>query len=155
MRGREGWGRRIMAIFKKFKKQKEEQPQVKKAEKDFPKEAKENQKIKARKTEPAPKAKETRQTGLSRMALVSPHVTEKATLLGANNQYVFRVDRGANKPEIKKAVESVYNVNVEDVKIINVRPKQRRLGRIKGWKKGYKKSIVTLRKGQEIELLPR
>ena len=87
--------------------------------------------------------------------LERPHITEKATALTEENQYIFRVAQHSNKVEIKQAVEDVYGVDVERVRVINVSGKKRRLGRTKGWKKGYKKAIVKIKKGQEIEVLPR
>ena len=84
-----------------------------------------------------------------------PHVTEKASDLTKLDQYIFNVYEGANKPEIKKAVEDVYGVKVVSVKIIKIHPKKRRLGRIEGWRKGYKKAIVKLAQGQKVEILPR
>ena len=87
--------------------------------------------------------------------LKSPHITEKATDLNKRNQYVFKVYTRANKIDIKKAIEDVYGVNVSDVNIINISPKKRRLGKIIGWRKGYKKAIVKIKKGQKIEILPR
>jgi len=87
--------------------------------------------------------------------LKAPHITEKATNLAEKNQYVFKVWGKANKNEIKKAIESLYKVKVMDVKIINVPAKRRRLGRISGWKKGFKKAIVKTKEGQKIEVLPR
>ena len=87
--------------------------------------------------------------------LIAPHITEKATNLAEKNRYVFRVWQKANKNEIKKAIEDLYKVNVIDVKIINVPPKERRLGRISGWKKGFKKAIVKIKGGQKIEVMPK
>ena len=87
--------------------------------------------------------------------LISPHITEKPTVLAEINQYVFKVRQKANKIEIKKAVEKIYNVKVESVKIIKVPRKKRRVGRTTGWRKGYKKAIVKISKNQRIELLPR
>ncbi len=84
-----------------------------------------------------------------------PHITEKATDLAKKNQYVFKIWPGVNKVEVKKAIENLYGVDVLGVKIINIPPKRRRLGRIRGWRKGYKKAIVRLKEGQKIELLPR
>lgn len=86
--------------------------------------------------------------------LKSPHITEKATDLTKKNQYVFKVHAGANKIDIKKAIENVYGVSVLDVNIINISSKKRRLGKIIGWRKGYKKAIVKIKKGQKIEILP-
>lgn len=69
-------------------------------------------------------------------------------------KYIFLVDGASNKIELKKAVEAVYKVNVESVRIINTRPKPRRLGRAKGLKPGYKKAVITLKKGQKLDILP-
>ncbi len=94
--------------------------------------------------------------GLAYKVLASPHVTEKATNLSEVNQYVFKVLPGSNKIEIKKAIESLYGAEVEKVRIINVHKKKRRIGRTReGWKKGYKKAIVEIKKGQKIEIMPR
>ncbi len=91
--------------------------------------------------------------------ILEPHITEKATYLTGKNKYVFLVSRFANKPEIKKAVESLYDVRVKNVNLIHLPAKKRRLGRSEGWKKGLKKGIkkavVTLEKGDKIEVLPR
>ena len=87
--------------------------------------------------------------------LKSPHVTEKATDLAGENKYVFKVSEKSNKTEIKKAVESLYNVDVLEVKIINIPAKKRRLGKQAGWRKGYKKAIVKVKEGQKIEILTR
>ncbi|MEK7104087.1 MAG: 50S ribosomal protein L23 [Patescibacteria group bacterium] len=92
---------------------------------------------------------------LAPTVLSRPQITEKATLLQEKDQYIFQVFKTATKPEVKKAVQEVYGVNVEKVRIINVDRKKKRLGRTTGWKKGYKKAIVTLQKGQEIEIIPR
>ncbi len=89
------------------------------------------------------------------LVLSRPQITEKATLLQESNQYIFQVFPHSTKPEVKKSVEEVYGVNVEKIRIVNVRRKKKRLGRTTGWKQGYKKAIVTLRKGQTIEIMPR
>jgi len=101
-----------------------------------------------------PKQKE-KKTGESWRILKSPHVTEKATDLTKKNQYVFKVFSRANKSEIKKAIGGLYGVDVISVKIINIPSKKRRLGRISGWKPGYKKAIIGIKEGQTIEVLPR
>jgi large subunit ribosomal protein L23 len=87
--------------------------------------------------------------------LRTPHVTEKSTDLTKKDQYVFEVSPRANKVGIKKAIEDVYGVDALSVKIIKVPRKKRRLGRISGWRKGYKKAIVKIKEGQKIEVLPR
>jgi large subunit ribosomal protein L23 len=88
--------------------------------------------------------------------LLSPHVTEKAAILAEDdNKYIFKVYSGTNKIEIKKAVESLYNVKVVGVRIINIPSKQIRVGGKIGLKKGYKKAIVELMEGQKIEIISR
>ena len=87
--------------------------------------------------------------------LKTPQITEKATALARKNQYTFKTWPEANKAEIKKAIEDLYGVDVISVKIIKVPRKRRRLGRISGWRKGYKKTIVKIKEGQKIEVLPR
>jgi|SRR3989344_8326240 len=85
--------------------------------------------------------------------LKSQHVTEKATDLEKNNQYIFKVTKSINKTDIKKAVENLYNVIVLNVKVINIPKKKRRArGRI-AWISGYKKAIISLKKGQRIDSL--
>ena len=84
-----------------------------------------------------------------------PHVTEKATDLTKKNQYVFNIWPKANKTEVKKAVESLYNVDVLKVMIVKIPRKKRRLAKTIGWRKGYKKAIVKLKEDQKIEVLPR
>ncbi len=87
--------------------------------------------------------------------LISPHISEKGTILSERGEYLFKVSNDANKIEIKKAVEGLYGVNVKSVNIINIPRRRRRMGRIIGWKKGYKKAIVKLEEGQKIELFSR
>lgn len=81
-----------------------------------------------------------------------PHISEKATNGAEKNQYTFKVYKNANKPEIKKSVEGMYNVNVVAVNVVKIPKKKRRLGGIEGWKKGYRKAIVTIKEGQKIEI---
>jgi large subunit ribosomal protein L23 len=87
--------------------------------------------------------------------LKEPHITEKATDLTNYNQYIFRVYKNANKIQVKKAVEEIYNVDVVNVRIINTKEKKIRLGRFEGTKPGFKKAIVKLKEGQKIEIFPR
>jgi large subunit ribosomal protein L23 len=88
-----------------------------------------------------------------------PQITEKSTFLTEQDKYVFKVSPETNKVEAKKAIEALYGVRVKKVNIIHLPSKQRRLGRTQGWrhglKKGFKKVIATLEKGEKIELLPR
>lgn len=87
--------------------------------------------------------------------LKEPHISEKATILSDENKYIFKIYPRANKVEAKKAIEDVYGVKVKDVNIINVHRKRRILRGMEGFKTGYKKAIVTLEKGQKIEIIPR
>ncbi|MCX6738390.1 MAG: 50S ribosomal protein L23 [Candidatus Parcubacteria bacterium] len=87
--------------------------------------------------------------------LIEPHVTEKATYLAEKNEYAFIVSKDANKIEVRKAIEDIYEVKVEEVRMINIPGKTRRIGRKQGFKSGYKKAIIKIKKGQEIEVLPK
>ena len=104
---------------------------------------------------PQPSKAKKEEVKIAPRVLSRPQITEKATLLQERNQYIFQVFPSSTKPEVKKAVEEIYGVNVEKVRVVSVRRKRKRLGRSLGWKKGYKKAVVTLRKGQAIEILPR
>jgi len=84
--------------------------------------------------------------------LKSPHITEKATILAERSKYVFRVDRMANKIDVKKAIKALYGVDVISVNIINIKPKKRRMGRFMGKKPGFKKAIVKIKKDQKIDI---
>ena len=84
--------------------------------------------------------------------LIRPIITEKTTLLMQENKYTFQVPLNANKVEIRKAVESIYNVKVEKVATIRVLGKTKRMGRTMGKRSDYKKAIVTLKAGESIEL---
>lgn len=84
--------------------------------------------------------------------LIRPIITEKTTLLMQENKYTFQVPLTANKVEIRKAVESIFNVKVEKVATIRVLGKTKRMGRTMGKRSDYKKAIVTLKDGESIEL---
>ena len=84
--------------------------------------------------------------------LIRPIITEKTTLLMQENKYTFQVPLNANKVEIRKAVESIFNVKVEKVATIRVLGKTKRMGRTMGKRSDYKKAIVTLTAGESIEL---
>lgn len=81
-----------------------------------------------------------------------PMVTERAVNLSHGGRYVFKVFPRANKVEVARAVEKLYGVKVREVKIINVISKKRQLGRFEGQRPGFKKAIVSLAKGQTIEV---
>lgn len=84
--------------------------------------------------------------------LLAPHVSEKSTLQSEkHNQVVFKVLKDATKPEIKQAVESLFNVKVESVSVLNVKGKSKRSGAIAGRRKDWKKAYVSLSEGQAID----
>ena len=84
--------------------------------------------------------------------IVSPVITEKATTLSEFNKMVFRVHKGASKNSIKKSIEKIFKVNVIKINTINLRRKNKIVRGRKSSKPGYKKAIVTLKKGQSIDL---
>ena len=85
-------------------------------------------------------------------SIKSPIITEKATILSEQNKTVFKVHQRATKINIKKNIEKIFKVTVLKVNIINQKSKQKmRQGR-KIYKTGYKKAIMTLKKGQSIDL---
>ena len=81
-------------------------------------------------------------------------ISERAGDLSALGKYIFIVEKKANKPEIKKAVESIYKVNVTDVNVVNVKGKTKKLGKSIGRTAAYKKAIITLKNGQKIDIMP-
>ena len=86
--------------------------------------------------------------------IVAPVVSEKSTRVAEkSNQAVFKVLRDARKPEIKAAVEQLFNVKVEGVRTLNVKGKTKRFGQSMGVRSDWKKAYVTLAEGQEIDFL--
>jgi len=85
--------------------------------------------------------------------LLGPHVSEKsARVAEGSNQFVFRVRRDASRPEIKAAVELMFEVKVADVNVVNVAGKQKRFGQRLGQRQDFKKAYVRLAPGQSIDL---
>lgn len=82
----------------------------------------------------------------------NPRITEKSSMLQADHQYVFHVDQRTCKPEIKKAIENIFNVRVVKVNTINVSGKNVRLGKHEGRTSDFKKAIVTLKEGDKIDI---
>lgn len=82
----------------------------------------------------------------------APIITEKSSTLAANNVITFSVDVRANKTQIKQAIESIFNVKVDSVNTVNVKPKKKRVGRYTGKTNKVKKAIVKLKEGSSIEL---
>ena len=81
-----------------------------------------------------------------------PIITDKATRLLENNQYSFVVDRYSDKPTIKSAIESLFEVKVVKITTCRLPRKKKRVGKYIGWKPQYKKAIVTLSEGDVINL---
>ena len=82
----------------------------------------------------------------------APVVTEKTNNLASENVIVFKVDKKANKTQIKQAIESKWNVKVERINTVNTLPKKRRVGKYTGYTSSYKKAYVRLKEGSTIEL---
>jgi large subunit ribosomal protein L23 len=78
------------------------------------------------------------------------HITEKAA--SRQGTYVFKVSTTTNKTEVKRAIESRFEVKVRKVNILNMSGKERRRGKQIGWRSGFKKAVVTLKEGQTIEV---
>ncbi|MGJ8526607.1 50S ribosomal protein L23 [Halomonadaceae bacterium LMG 33818] len=83
--------------------------------------------------------------------LLGPHMTEKAAIAAENNQYVFKVAPDATKPEIKKAVEALFDKKVSAVQVLNIKGKVKRTQRGEGRRAGYRKAYVTLAAGETLE----
>ena len=86
--------------------------------------------------------------------LKSPYVSEKATALAEKNKYVFVVSDNANKFQVKESIEELYKVNVLSVNVTKIPRKKKRLGKHHGWKKGFKKAVIEIQKGQKIDVYP-
>jgi large subunit ribosomal protein L23 len=84
--------------------------------------------------------------------LLAPVVSEKSYELIEQRKYSFRVHPEAHKTQIRQAVEELFEVHVEGVNIVQVRPKPKRRGLVRGKKPGWKKAIVQLREGESIEI---
>ncbi|MDF3055455.1 MAG: rplW [Gammaproteobacteria bacterium] len=83
--------------------------------------------------------------------LLAPCITEKTSRVAGHRQYVFKVLGSSTKPLIREAVEFLFNVKVESVRVNNVKSKAKRMGRIEGTRKGWKKAYVKLAEGEKIE----
>ena len=138
-----------MALFDFLKRKKE----VEKSKKPVKQETEKSSVVKSRKDAEinAEQRGRKNKSGFSYNIVKEPHISEKSTLLGEKNKYVFKVYAKANKPEIKRSVEGIYGVNVLSVNIIKIPKKKRRIGRTEGFKKGHTKAVVTIKEGQKIE----
>lgn len=99
---------------------------------------------------PKAEAKLKDDTGKAHRILRQYHLSEKSNSLSTAGRYVFKVDSKANKIEVKKAVEKVYDVHVVGVNMVNTKGKSRRYGRKTGYTSDWKKAIVTLKAGEKI-----
>ena len=84
--------------------------------------------------------------------IISPNITEKSTALSQYNKIVFKVEKNASKNSIKKSIEKIFKVNVLKINTINVKGTSKVVKGKKSKKSGYKKAIITLKKGQSIDL---
>jgi len=84
--------------------------------------------------------------------IISPNITEKSTSLSEFNKIVFRVHKNASKNLIKKSIEKIFKVKVIKINTINLKGKTKIVKNKKAFKPGYKKAIITLKKGQSIDL---
>ena len=86
--------------------------------------------------------------------LLAPHVSEKSTdVADRNRQFVFKVTGDATKPEIKKAVELMFDVKVAAVQLANMPAKSKRFGQSEGSRSGWKKAYVKLQAGYDIDFM--
>lgn len=152
-----------MALFnrKKSSEKKDEAsktPTPKKAEEKKPvSDAKPVKSVAKKPSKPDAKQKDAakrpnKMSELASRVLITPLVSEKASALQSQNQYAFKVDSRANKIEIKTAISELYGVKPLSVTILNVKPKPKRVGMIKGSTKVWKKAIITLPPGEKLEI---
>jgi large subunit ribosomal protein L23 len=87
-----------------------------------------------------------------REVLIAPVVSEKSYSMIESRKYSFRVHPDAHKTQVRQAVEELFEVKVVSVNISKVQPKPKRRGMIKGTKQGWKKAIVQVREGDEIQI---
>jgi large subunit ribosomal protein L23 len=126
-----------MGIFNKFKK---EEKKDKKSPASKKKLAKKSEKSKAKIESNAYRI------------LLYPQISEKATYLGEKNKYIFIVSKQARKKEISRAIKDVYGIKPLSINTIRIGGKARRYGKVQGKTSSYKKAIVTLPKGETIQL---
>ncbi len=84
--------------------------------------------------------------------LLGPVISEKSTIAAdVNRQFVFKVIPDAKKPEIKRAVELMFDVTVDNVRVVNIKGKSKRFGQIKGRRNGVRKAYIRLAEGSDID----
>lgn len=85
--------------------------------------------------------------------IIRPIITEKTMkLMDADNKITFEVAKGTNKTQVRQAIETIFNVKVEKVNILNCRPKKKRVGKYTGMTSAIRKAVVKLPEGQDIKL---
>lgn len=98
------------------------------------------------------KNKKSTPSAIASKVLLRPRMTEKAHFAISLGKYVFQVASSATKQSIKQSIENVYGVSVTAVNIVSTPRKRRVFGRSIGWKSAIKKAVVTLKKGESIDL---
>jgi large subunit ribosomal protein L23 len=88
----------------------------------------------------------------ARSVIIRPVISEKSYALLAANKYTFRVHDGANKTQVRQAIEEIFGVRVQGVRTVNVKPKPKRRGLTAGKRRQWKKAVVTLHPDDSIEL---
>lgn len=136
----------MSVIGKVFKKDKAD------AEKQASPEQKQEAVVEQKKAQPAKASQAVAVTNQAFRVLVRPLITEKSAELASEGKYVFEVNPAMNKVEVKKAVRATYGVEPIAVHIVTNKGKRVRFGRLQGQRKDWKKAIVTLKKGQTIEV---
>jgi large subunit ribosomal protein L23 len=91
---------------------------------------------------------------MNKFLVKHPIIAEKSSNLAKFGKYVFLIDKKASASEAKKIVENIYNVKIANTHVINIKSKRCALGRTVGVKPGYKKIIMTLQKGQKLDIIP-
>ena len=84
--------------------------------------------------------------------IIAPNITEKSTSLSEHNKIVFKVQKNASKKSIKRSIEKIFKVNVIKINTINLKGSIKMVKNKKTLTPGYKKAIITLKKGQNIDL---
>ncbi len=140
-----------MALLDIFKKKKTKEERFARKQKEKTEAKKEVEKIE--KKEGLKQKTDKKISGFSAKVLIGPHITEKATALGENNAYVFKIKNKANKIMVKQAIKETYGVIPEKVNITR-KPKKEKIfrGRYKGKSPGLKKAVVFLKEGDKIEI---
>ncbi len=153
----------IMAFLDRFRKKEEKKKLEKLAEKTTVKSLASKKSAKEKAIKKVPLTGEDKEKKAGKKAikskfkggygvLIKPLITEKISEAASLRKYAFMVSSDANKPTVKKSVEALYGVKVQNVRIINVIGKKVRYGRSFGKRKDWKKAIITLAPGEKIEI---